>query len=164
MSHCKNTPPASLLVDVEFRMYRIYIYDGYTMHLTLVLSFPCRVHRKLWPMIMMEMEGITLERRRMANESCPNSTLVVKDRESESWDEECDIPAAFLDHGSRKTVVKQLGDVTPLIHAVDVVTSTPITHPQRPTKLIDRRGKSLPLLPLNVRFRRSLLSAFNATV
>ena len=133
MSHCKNTPPASLLVDVEFRMYRIYIYDGYTMHLTLVLSFPCRVHRKLWPMIMMEMEGITLERRRMANESCPNSTLVVKDRESESWDEECDIPAAFLDHGSRKTVVKQLGDVTPLMSLHPPPSPTPNVRPSSST-------------------------------
>ena len=134
------------------------------MHLTLVLSFPCSVHRQLWPMIMAEMQDMTIERRRMANESSPTSTLAAKEQKPENWNDVCDIAAASLDHRrSWKAIIKQLGDVTPLIHAADVVTSTPITHPQRPTKLIDRRGKSLPPLPLNVRCRRSFLSAFNAT-
>ncbi|KAI0238461.1 hypothetical protein LSAT2_010833, partial [Lamellibrachia satsuma] len=70
-----------------------------------------------------------------------NNNNLHEDRES--WDEDCDIAAAFLDHRrSWKAVTKQLRDVTPFIHATDVVTSAPITHPQRPTKLIDRRGKS----------------------
>ena len=115
--------------------------------------------RKVWKKVMTEFSD-TFAYRRVDTDN--NNNNLHEDRES--WNEECDIAAAFLDHRrSWKTFNKQLRDVTPLIHATDVVTSTPITHPKRPPKLIDRRGKSLPPLPLNVHCRRSLLSALNAT-
>ena len=93
-------------------------------------------HMKLWKKVMTEFSD-TFAYHRVDTD---NNNNLHEDRES--WEEECDIAAAFLDHRrSSKAVIKQLRDVTPFIHATKVVTSTPITNPQRPTKLIDRRGK-----------------------
>ena len=33
------------------------------MHVTLVLSFPCSIHRRDWPIVMAELQLVTMERR-----------------------------------------------------------------------------------------------------
>ena len=67
------------------------------------LSFPCSRHSQLWPMIMAEMQDMTIERRRIANELSHTSSVAVKEqeqeeKEEEDWTYDCDTLAAFLDH------------------------------------------------------------------
>ena len=62
------------------------------MHLTLVLSFPCSVHRKQWAIVLAEMHDMRIDRRRMVNES------FVKSMDPEDWTDSRDSLAAFLDH------------------------------------------------------------------
>ena len=108
----------------------IYIYiDDYTMHLlTLVFSFPCSIHRRDWPLVMAELQMVTLERRirratvtfrddlyaddlltsfmehagrwRHVLAEMHHRTFGYRrnDTQPESWDDDCDIAAAFLDH------------------------------------------------------------------
>ena len=112
------------------------------MHLTLVLSFPCSRHLQLWPMIMAEMQDMTIERRRIANESSPTFTVAAKGQEqdhSKIW----------------KGVMRQL---------VLRRFRTP-PHDAFPHSALQRRRRRL-LAPLRLTcsVRRDLLSAFNAAV
>ena len=110
----------------------IYIYvDDYTMHLTLVLSFPCSIHRQQWSFVMAELQIITTEHRarratvELRDQLYATNLLpsfmdhasrwrhvlaelqytfgyrhndTVHDTKPESWDDECNIGAAFLWH------------------------------------------------------------------
>ena len=65
---CLAITPTSRSVSYYISLSRclvmsdLYI-DDYTMHLlTLVLSFPCSIHRRDWPLVMAELLMVTLER------------------------------------------------------------------------------------------------------
>ena len=158
------------------------------MHLlTLVLSFPCSIHRRDWPIVMTELRMVTLERRvRRATVGFRDSLYAEdlltsfmehasrwrhvlaeihhytfgyrrNDTQPESWDDECDTAAAFLDH--RRI---WLGVMTELQRY-------PVT-PSHLSPLLRRRRRTLAPLPLrcNLRrhitprhVRRNLLRAFN---
>ena len=98
------------------------------MHITLVLSFPYSMHRHDWPFVMAEMQQMTVERRvrratvEFRDELYADDLLTsfmehasrwrhvlaelqhctfgyrCNDTQPESWDDECDTAAAFLDH------------------------------------------------------------------
>ena len=72
------------------------------------------------------------------------------DSPPENWDDECNKYADFLDHRRMwATVMTEFGMICPLervekemLHACNAR----VEQRQRPTKLIDRRGRSLPRL------------------
>ena len=76
---------------------------------------------------------------------------------SEDWNDECDEAASFLDHRRQwLSVMDELVHIQPFMEAAHQANT------RRPTTLLDRRGGSLPPLPLNR--RRCLLPVFNAVV
>ena len=92
---------------------------------------------------------------------------------TENWDEECNEYAAFLDHRRKwAAVMTELGMFRPLARVekemslahlpytdhrwaavmgelIEAVKARNVRRGQRPTKLIDRRGRSLPRLHFN---------------
>ena len=98
------------------------------MHITLVFSFPCSIHERDWPIVMTELQLVTMERRvrratvEYRDELYADDLLTSfmehasrwrhvlaemhhctfgyrrNDTQPESWDDECNTAAAFLDH------------------------------------------------------------------
>ena len=157
------------------------------MHITLVLSFPCSIHRRDWPIVMTELRMVTLERRprratvEFRDELYANDLLPsfmehashwrhvlaelhhctfgyrCNDTQPESWDAECNTAAAFLEHRRVWLGVMQDLQRYPIAPSHDHVSA-----------LQRRRRRTLAPLRLTIRrnmtprhVRRNLLTAFN---
>ena len=167
----------------------IYIYRClyYTSHSG--LSFPCSIHRHNWPYVIAELQDMTIERRarratvEFRDELYANNLLPYfmehasrwrhvlvelqhytfgyrrNDTQPESWDDECNIGAAFLD---RRRV--WVGVMTELLRR-------PVTSSHDHVSPLQRRRRRV-LAPLRLscrirrnmtprHIRRNILSAFN---
>ena len=160
------------------------------MHLlTLVLSFPCSIHRRDWPIVMAELQLVTMECRvrratvEFRDELYAHDLLTSfmeharrwrhvlaeihhctfgyrrNDTQPESWDDECDTAAAFIDHRRVWLGVMQELQCYPVTPSHDHM--SPLQRRRRRTLAPLRLRCNLRrnMTPRHV--RRNLLRAFN---